>query len=256
MNVEEYQQMYELEDKHWYFIGKRLMIKSILERYLLPAKNSRILDIGCGTGKILEMLQCFGEVSGADTSITALEFCRKRGLDNLHHLTVEGCFPFIDSSFDFVTAFDVLEHVDDDRRMIREIHRVCNPGGKLLLTVPAFMFLWSPHDHAVQHRRRYTKNQLEELVKLEGFCVIRASYTNFFLFPIAVAVRWFRNAFHQKRAPSEFFIQIPDIVNRLFLSVLRLEAAMIQKVSFPFGVSIVCLAEKRDGNGPTREVVA
>ena len=256
MNVEEYQQMYELEDTHWYFIGKRLIIKSILERYLLPRKNCRILDIGCGTGKILEMLRPFGDVSGADTSIAALEFCRKRGVDNLYHLTREVCLPFIDSSFDFVTAFDVLEHVDDDRRMIREIRRVCNPSGKLLITVPAFMFLWSPHDDAVQHRRRYTKKQLQELLKLEGLRVLQASYTNFFLFPIAVAVRWFRTAFHGKRASSEFFIQIPDIVNRLFLSVLRLEAAMIPKISFPFGVSIVCLAEKPDGNESSRGRVA
>jgi len=256
VNLEEYQQMYELEDTHWYFIGKRLIIKSILERYLLPRKTCRILDIGCGTGKILEMLQRFGDVSGADTSIAALEFCRKRGMDNLCYLSMEGCLPFLDSSFDFVTAFDVLEHVNDDRGMIREIRRVCNPGGKLLITVPAFMFLWSPHDNAVQHRRRYTKKQVEELLKLEGLTILQASYTNFFLFPIAVAVRWFRTAFHRKRGSSEFFIQIPDIVNRLFLFVLRLEAAMIQKISFPFGVSIVCLAEKPDGNESSRGRVA
>lgn len=246
MNLEEYQQMYQLEDSHWYFVGKRLVIKNILQKYLVRDNNNtyRVLDIGCGTGKTLEMLQQFGEVSGADSSTTALDFCGKRGLNNLHHLAAETSLPFPDTSFELITALDVLEHLDNDRQMIQEIRRVCSTGGKCLITVPAFMFLWSPHDEALQHRRRYTKKQLEQLLRSEGFSLVRISYSNCFLFPIAVAVRWLRSIFYRGKPFSEFFIQIPNIVNRLFLFALRLEATIIPKVSFPFGVSIVCLAEK------------
>ncbi|HZG53808.1 MAG TPA: class I SAM-dependent methyltransferase, partial [Pyrinomonadaceae bacterium] len=151
--------MYEVEGSHWWFAGRRRILESFI-RSIVAALNlqgrarPRILDVGCGTGANLEMLAQFGEAEGVDVSEDALAFCRARGLGQVKLGAAEQ-LPYADASFDLVTALDVVEHLDDDAAGLREMRRVLRPGGRALLFVPAFMWLWGVQDDVSHHRRRY-----------------------------------------------------------------------------------------------------
>ena len=143
MQQHTYSIMYQIEETHWWFVGRRRIIESFLEHVCRDLKidRPRILDIGCGTGANLEMLSRFGEAEGVDVSLEALSFCRARGLQNVREGAAEH-LPHEDESFDLITGLDVVEHLDDDLAGLREMRRVLRPGGRALLFVPAFMFLW------------------------------------------------------------------------------------------------------------------
>ena len=143
-------------------------------------QNPRILDVGCGTGGNLEMLEKFGAAEGVDVSDDALEFCRSKNL-TVHKGLAEK-LPFADESFDVVTALDVVEHLDDDIAGLKEMYRVTKTGGKNLIFVPAFMWLWGVQDDVSNHRIRYTKKQIVERLKLAGFAIERATYANWTFF--------------------------------------------------------------------------
>lgn len=156
MQQHTYSIMYRIEERHWWFVGRRRIIESFLESVCANLKNDRprVLDIGCGTGANLEMLSRFGETEGVDVSSAALAFCRERGLRNVRQGEAEH-LPYEDGSFDLVTCLDVVEHLDDDVAGLREMHRVLRPKGRALLFVPAFAFLWGVQDDISHHRRRY-----------------------------------------------------------------------------------------------------
>ena len=246
MNLQEYSQMYEVESSHWYFAGKRAVLERLLKHVLGINKNHRLLDVGCGTGIVLVMLEQFGEATGVDASDVALEFCKRRGLTHLHKSENETELPFSDQSFDVITAFDLLEHLDQDLKLLMEMKRVCSPGGTILLTVPAHPFLWSEHDTALHHKRRYTKKQFRSLIKDAGLKCHRMTYINSFLFPVAIIYRSLRNLLPRKNgeAKSEFFVQLPASVNRLLFSIFSLESRLIPKTNLPVGLSILGLCEK------------
>ena len=151
--------MNDVEDKHWWFVGRRAILESFLARTVesirQPNSTVRILDVGCGTGANLEMLKQYGESEGVDVSDDALEFCRKKGLKVHKGLAEE--LPFPDETFDLVTALDVVEHLDDDIAGLKEMLRVLKTGGKTLIFVPAFMWLWGVQDDISNHRIRYTR---------------------------------------------------------------------------------------------------
>src|SRR6266567_2800474 len=151
-----YSIMYEVEEKHWWFAGRRRIIASFVEDICREFETGkpRILDVGCGTGANIQMLSQFGSAEGVDVSTEALEFCRARGLTNVKQGAAE-TLPHGDASFDLVTGLDVIEHLDDDVAGLREMRRVLRPGGRALLFVPAFMFLWGVQDDISHHRRRY-----------------------------------------------------------------------------------------------------
>src|SRR6267378_6823015 len=188
MQQHTYAIMRRVEETHWWFAGRRRIIKSFLERLCRDVKvesagNSRnyaplsILDVGCGTGANLEMLSEFGEAEGVDISGEALTFCRERGLENVKQGEAEA-LPFEDSSFDLVTGLDVVEHLDDDLAGLKEMRRVLRPGGRALVFVPAFMFLWGVQDDISHHRRRYSMKELKRVVREAGFEIERATYVN------------------------------------------------------------------------------
>ncbi len=137
--------LYQVEESHWWHVGRRRILESFVEEIVagmdLRGRRPRILDVGCGTGANLEMLQKFGEAEGVDISEDALAFCRERGLPRVRQGAAES-LPFEDATFDLVTALDVVEHLDDDTAGLREIRRVLRREGRALLFVPAFMFLW------------------------------------------------------------------------------------------------------------------
>ena len=209
----------------------------------LNSPQPRILDVGCGTGANLEMLSEFGEAEGVDVSAEALDFCRTRGLQNVRQGEAEH-LPYEDNSFDLVTGLDVVEHLDDDVAGLQEMRRVLRPGGRALLFVPAFMFLWGVQDDISNHRRRYTIASLEKVVRQAGLEVERATYANITFFaPILLGrllmrVTGFRPA-------SENNITV-GFLNGVLGSIFGAEASLLRYLNFPFGVSIVCVARRTD----------
>ena len=184
MYEHEYDEMYRLESSYWWYVARRSLAVDLLRDELSRRDSARILDVGCGTGANAKAFARVAQTMGIDMSVDALHFCQARGINSVALSPVE-TLPFAGQTFDVVTALDVLEHTDDDLSALREIHRVCAKQGLLLATVPAYGFLWSEHDEALKHRRRYTAHELRNKLTITGFEVVRTSYfiTSLF-FPI------------------------------------------------------------------------
>jgi SAM-dependent methyltransferase len=260
MEEHTYEIMNRVEDSHWWFVGRRAILESFLKKIIqgfrvqgsefrvhaqedeLRAANYevRILDVGCGTGANLEMLRGFGAAEGVDVSDEALEFCRAKGLKVHEGLAEE--LPFEDESFDVVTALDVVEHLDDDAAGLKEMHRVLKKGGKTLVFVPAFMWLWGVQDDISNHRIRYTKRQIVERLQKAGFRIERATFANITFFAPVLAGRTLMKL-TGIRPESENNINI-SALNGLFGKIFSAERLWLDKFNFPFGVSIVVVAGK------------
>lgn len=247
MQAHTYSIMNEVEKGHWWFVGRRQIIRSFLNHILRNLKaargeeNIRILDVGCGTGANLEMLAEFGGAEGVDVSREALSFCEARGLVNVKEGAAEA-LPYADGSFDLVTGLDVVEHLDDDLAGLKEMHRVLRRDGRALLFVPAFMFLWGVQDDISHHRRRYTLDELKAVVKQAGFTLERATYVNITFFaPILLGRLLMRMTGF--RPASENNITI-GFLNGVLGKILGAESLALQRLNFPFGVSIICVARK------------
>jgi len=243
LNPEEYEVQYRLEDSYWWFVGRRRIICSWLADMVKPSRDGLLLDIGCGTGTTLSSLRRFGRVLGLDSSELALARAQSRGLNRL----VQGAaqhLPYADGSFDVITMLDVLEHLDEEATTLTGIYRVLRPGGSLLLTVPAFPSLWSQHDVALHHRRRYRSTQLRELLADSRFDVARMTHAICPVAPMTFVFRWLQNACTSPSAPKTALIELPDSLNRFLISLLTVEAQLVRSVSLPFGVSLLCQAVK------------
>ncbi len=229
MDKETYGEMYDLESRHWWFVGKRMILNSLLERFTSRSSNLDLLDIGCGTGMIMHLLQKFGRVSGIDISDKALDFCKQRGLNSVFSRNAE-CTEFPSESFDVVTAMDIIEHVDNDRNIVEEISRLLKPNGIAIISVPAFMWLWSGHDDAFHHKRRYTKKTLQYAVSGHGLSIDYISYTNFFIFPIVVLARILGKILGwSNKRHTDFFMPFSQI-NWLLIKLYALELVMKETI--------------------------
>jgi SAM-dependent methyltransferase len=243
MQQHTYSIMYEVEGAHWWFVGRRRIIESFVEKICrdLNVERPRILDVGCGTGANLEMLAQFGDAEGVDISPDALAFCRARGLEKVRQGAAEK-LPYEDGSFDLATGLDVVEHLDDDVAGLKEMRRVLRPNGRILLFVPAFMFLWGVQDDVSHHRRRYTLKNLCRVVTEAGFEVERATYANLSFFaPILLGRTLMRLT--GVRPASENNINV-SALNGLLGRVLGAESSFLRRMNFPFGVSALCVARR------------
>ena len=192
MKEHTYPIMFRIEQSHWWYTGRRKILANFVADICrrVTDRRPRILDVGCGTGANLLMLSEYGDAEGVDISEDALAFCRERGLDKVK-LGAGEELPYDDGTFDLVTAFDVVEHMDDDLAGLREMRRVLRPGGRVLLFVPAFMFLWGVQDDVSNHRRRYRLPELERVLAQAGFEIERSTYANItFFLPILLARRF------------------------------------------------------------------
>lgn len=248
MQQHTYSIMYEVEGTHWWFAGRRRIIASFVEEICRKFKQERpqserphILDVGCGTGANLELLGQYGEAEGVDVSIDALQFCRARGLEKVRQGEAEK-LPYEDGAFDLVTALDVVEHLDDDLAGLREMRRVLRPGGRALLFVPAFMFLWGVQDDVSHHRRRYTLKELRRVLREAGYEVERATYANLSFFAPILFGRVLMRVTGLRPA-SENNINV-SALNGILGRVLGAESALLRRVNFPFGVSALCVARR------------
>ena len=245
MQQHTYEIMNRVEDKHWWFVGRRAILESFLGTIQteLKTQNSelKILDVGCGTGANLEMLANFGESEGVDVSDDALEFCRAKGLKVHKGLAEE--LPFEDESFDVVTALDVVEHLDDDIGGLKEMNRVMKKSGRALIFVPAFMWLWGVQDDISNHRIRYTKKQIVERLEKSGFEIERATYANWTFFAPILAGRTLMKITGIK-PESENNVNV-SALNGIFGKIFSAEKLWLRNFDFPFGVSIVITAKKK-----------
>lgn len=245
MQPHTYSIMYRVEGSHWWFVGRRKVLTSFVERIVgnLSNPQPRILDVGCGTGANLEMLAHFGETEGVDVSTEALDFCQTRGLRNVRQGEAER-LPYEDESFDLVTGLDVVEHLDNDLAGLEEMRRVLRPGGRALLFVPAFMFLWGVQDDISNHRRRYTLASLKKVVQQAGLEIELATYANITFFaPILLGRLLMRVT--GLRPASENNLTV-GFLNGVLGRIFGAEAALLRHMRFPFGVSIVCVARRTD----------
>ncbi len=236
--------LFQVEQSHWWHIGRRKILSTFVEANCrqVTDRRPRILDVGCGTGANLLMLSKYGDAEGVDISEDALSFCRERGLEKVK-LGAGEELPYEDGTFDLVTAFDVVEHMDDDLAGLSEMRRVLRPGGKVLLFVPTFMFLWGLQDDVSHHRRRYRLPELERVLEQAGFEIERSTYANItFFLPILLIRKLMRLT--GVKASSENNINV-SALNGLLGKLLGAESSILRYINLPFGVSGLCVARTR-----------
>jgi SAM-dependent methyltransferase len=250
MNPAEYDRMYDNEDKYWWYVSRRELVLRLLDRVRLPTREPVILDIGCGTGATAADLKKFGRVIGVDFSPLALERCKRRGLNRLIQAKAEE-IPLPDGFADALVATDLIEHLDDDALALAEFHRVLQPGGWAVISVPAFGFLWSEHDEALMHRRRYVASGLRRVVERAGFEIQTLNYALCFLFPAALG-RLAKPAHQGKRKAEAQIVRVPEIANRALIGLQRVEARLLPYVPLPFGLSVVAVLRKPEAKALRR----
>lgn len=283
MRPANYEILFDVEDAHWWFVGRRAIVFALIEQALgtslgapaslrvgvasgvkqagITTQNSsasllstegevgayptgrQILDIGCGTGATMDHLKRFGTVQGIDLFDLPLRFSRQRGHQRVLCASATQ-LPFATNSFDLVTALDVIEHLDDDVGGLREIRRVLKPGAPALIFVPAFQSLWGPNDVQSGHKRRYRLPQLQATVEAAGLKLEKISYANLAMFaPIWLGRRLL--TLLGKEEQSENRINHP-FINGVIAKLFASEAGWLRQHSLPFGVSLVCVMRKAE----------
>lgn len=238
---------FKMEREHWWFRVREGIILDQFRSMIYKAKPLNILNVGAATGRSSEMLESFGQIQSIEYDQPSYQFCR----DVLKMMIDQGSItelPYPDNAYDCVCAFDVVEHVEDHQTAISELFRVCKPGGKIFITVPAFMSLWSNHDVVNHHFRRYRKQQTLDLFSANGGRLLRTTYFNFFLFMPIFMVRSVQRIFSRKKQeelkPDNDMIE-SGLINTIFQSIFSFERSLLKKMNFPFGVSMMVVWEKQ-----------
>jgi 2-polyprenyl-3-methyl-5-hydroxy-6-metoxy-1,4-benzoquinol methylase len=245
MNINMYRIFFEIQKKHWFFVSKKKIVLDIINRQLTKTDSLKILDIGCGAGLMLNSLESIGQTCGMDASDEAIKFSKEIFTGRVEKGSLPDKIPFEKTSFDLITILDVIEHVDQDVDSLKAIRSRLVPGGKAIITVPAYMFLWSAFDEMNQHKRRYTLNELHKKLIEAEFFVERISYYNTLLFPLVYTVRMLNN-FLGRDGSSD--MNLPNkFLNYTLHKVFMIEKYILRVVDLPFGVSIVAVVA--NGNG-------
>jgi SAM-dependent methyltransferase len=244
MHPTEYEKMFRVEATHWWFVGKRRLVRALLDTLPPLTTPRKMLDVGCGTGGMFLLLKEYGCAYGVDMSELALGFAARRQLAQLNRAVLPH-LPFANETFDLVSAFDVLYHrrVADDQSALQAIARVLKPHGHLVLTDSALPFLRSAHDDTFHGVRRYTTTEMGEKLRAAGFRIQRLSYANFFIFPALALRRLIRRSVSADEGSD--VQETPVWINALMGSLYRGEASWLKRVNLPIGSSIIALAEKQ-----------
>ena len=230
---------HQVEDDHWWYRGRRRVLNRVIDTLDLPP-GAEILDAGCGSGRNMVELAPRGEVTGIELSPASAAVARSRNVGEV----VEGSvaeLPFEDDSFDFAVCLDVIEHLDDDLQTLRELRRVVRPGGRLLVTVPAYPSLWSSHDVVNHHRRRYTRTSLLRAARESGWEATRTTHFNALLLPAAMTYRWWERLSNRPIGEhSSDLDRTPPWLNQVLRLPLQAEGALIAHGGrIPFGLSLL-----------------
>ena len=240
-----YKTFFDLQNNHWWFKTKKKIVTSQISLYFAKKskKNVNILDIGCGSGLMLNVLKEFGKVSGMDASNDAINFSRTLNAGIIKKGSLPKNVPFVKKSFDLILALDVIEHIEEDCEALNSINYLMKKNGILVLTVPALMSLWSKFDEVNHHKRRYRKSELTAKLKAANFQILRITYFNSFLFPMIYFYRK-ANVFLKKEEVSD--LKMPSqTINFILEKIFLIESYFLSVVNFPIGVSIIAVVKKK-----------
>ena len=232
-------QTHQAEDWHWWYRGRRDVIRGAIGSLGLPA-NAHILDAGCGSGRNMVELAKFGTVTGIELAPASVERARRRGVGEVVEGSLTEPLPFADDSFDLAVCFDVIEHLDDDGVALAELRRVARPAGRLAVTVPAYPWLWSSHDEVNHHRRRYTKDTLLAAAARAGWAPARTTHFNSLLLPAAALYRVVDRLVRPSPPAAADLARTPGWLNAVLERPMRLEARLIRRGHrIPVGLSLL-----------------
>ena len=243
MDRDYYTTLASVQKDHWWYTARRTILTKVLERVTgegLP--SGKLYDLGCGVGANLPVLEKFGSTVGVDFSAEAVSFCHEQGHPSARQANLDSLEGLEDGSGSVVVLADVIEHLDDERLCLAAAHRALASGGALIVTVPAYMFLWGPSDEIAHHRRRYTESSLRAVIE-PLFQIEHVSYFNTLLFGMIAAGRFVERVF--KRGGGDGAGIPPKAVNSLLREIFATEALAVTRARVPFGVSILCIARKR-----------
>ncbi len=238
-----YHTNFKLENEYWWFIARNQILKKVVLDFTKINQNQYLLDVGCGTGAFAAEFNKITNVIGIDTSRLALDYASKRGLTNLMNCYLNE-FPKDKYQPDVITFLDVIEHIDDDKSVVKDAYNILNKNGYIIASVPAYQWLWSQHDVLHMHYRRYTKKKFIKLFKEAGFTIQYASYFNSILFPLIATKRIidkFTGSDKKDISPIE---EVSPLMNYILKNIFLFEKKLIPNLNLPFGVSIVIVAKK------------
>lgn len=234
-----YDRMAELDERHWWYRARRQVLASLIERTISLPKEAHILEVGCGTGHNLQMLEKFGTVDGIEIDAAARAVAERRFGRPISSSPLPELKGIKRRSYDLVAALDVVEHIDDDEATIAALASCIKPGGKLLVTVPAHQWMWSTHDELNHHKRRYSKSGLRALIEESPLKLEQLGYFNSLLFPLAVGARLAAKA--TGRGGGDDALP-PKPVNYAFERAFAAERRLVGRVPLPPGLSLFAVA--------------
>ena len=234
-----YEQMAELDQRHWWYRARREVLAALIRREARPPANARVLEIGCGTGHNLTMLGEFGSVDALELDDEARAVAEQRLGKSVMRAPLPELAGVPERHYDLIGAFDVIEHIDDDQAALASIAGRLKPGGKLVVTVPAHQWMWSAHDVVNHHKRRYSKRALRALVQGSSLKLERSGYFNSLLFPLAVAER----LSSKLRGKDDADLSLPPrLLNAALERVFALERHLVARLPLPPGLSLFAVA--------------
>lgn len=243
MQKAEYIRMAERETSYWWHLGRLHLIEAYLKQVSKSKKPLKILNVGCGTGGTISLLERYGMVDNVDVSDDAIAFTKQRGYSRLKK--VDGIsLPYEENSYDLVVAFDVLEHIDDDHGALQEWRRVLKDGGMVLITVPAYRWLWTEHDVSLQHFRRYTRKHLRSTLEGANLNVQHLSHAFVVFLPLIVGFRFLHKLSGRATTAETSYVNVAPWINTFFIQILKTEAKFHPRVAFPAGTSIIASSLK------------
>jgi len=234
-----YEQMAEVDEVHWWYVARRKVLQSLIERRVRPAANARILEVGCGTGHNIKMLERFGRVDAIEVDAEARAIAETRLGRTIESARLPALRGIDRGGYDLVAALDVVEHIDDDRATVDALASCLKPGGKLLVTVPAHQWMWSAHDELNHHKRRYSKRALRSLIEESPLRLETIGYFNSLLFPLAIAARLASKISGKSGGEDSL---PPRAVNYVFERVFAAERRLAGAVPLPPGLSLFAVA--------------
>ncbi|KKR25920.1 MAG: Methyltransferase type 11 [Microgenomates group bacterium GW2011_GWC1_39_7] len=245
-----YELMYESEQNHWWDKARRKIVFGLIKQYChASVVKPKILDLGCGMGIMAKESESVGDYHGIDVSERAVNFCRQRGVKNIRQGDALH-IPYPDGYFDIVLLMDVIEHIEDDSGVIAEARRVLRPHGIVIITAPAFQFLWGSTDVTHQHYRRYRLKELKLKLKEENLSILKASYLNTFLsLPIVffrMAAKYLHLSMKSENELSRQMVNNIWVINKIFYIIFSMESILLRYINFPFGISVVVVGRKQD----------
>jgi SAM-dependent methyltransferase len=246
VDVYTYNAIYQLETHHWWFVGRRSYVKNLLSRAFAGRDSLKLCEMGCGSGGNFKMLAGLGKIDAMEMDINTFQRAKTRGeeIKNVENVK-NGWLPdniTVEGPYDAVVALDVIEHIEDDVASLVAIKEHIKPRGRLIITVPAYQWLWSPHDDANHHKRRYTKSLLKKNVEQAGYQVEYSSYFNTLLFPLSLLVRLVQKLSPSEKGLIDEFKMPSSFVNSVLTKVFSSESLLAGRLVLPTGLSIALVA--------------